>query len=115
MDVVFPEAGFSPEDQGEIDDVLHRISVGKRLGDWPNLPNKIQILGRLTGGRSGSEVLEVAVKRGNHEARRVIKLGPGHDLENEFKAFDTYLRGASKLFVPIEAATPVALGRDRPQ
>jgi hypothetical protein len=120
MEVVFPEVGFSPEDRDEIDDVLHRISVNeesgsRESGEWRSWPDKIKILGRLSGGRSGSEVLEVAVTRGNHEARRVIKLGLGHDLENEFKAFDNYLRDASALFVPIEAATPVALGRDHPR
>src|SRR5947209_5084358 len=111
MDVIFPEAGFPPEDRGEIDDVLHRISVGKQPGNWLNWPDSIQIFRRLTGGRSGSEVLEVVVKHGLHEARKVIKLGLGHELENEFQAFREHLPNPSASFVPIEAATPGALGR----
>jgi hypothetical protein len=113
MYIIFPEDGFSAKERGEIDDVLFRVSIGNLSGEWRERPDAIHILKRLTGGRSGSQLLEVVVKHGNHEARKVIKLGPGHDLENEFKAFDTFVRDASALFVRIEAATPVALGRAR--
>ncbi len=64
MDVIFPEAGFPPECQGEIDDVLQRISVGEAPGQWRNLPEEIRVLRRLAGGRSESEVLEVLVRDG---------------------------------------------------
>lgn len=115
MEVAFPEVGFSPKEKDEIDEILYRISVGNESGMWRSRPDEIRILSRLSGGRSGSEVLEVVVKRGNDKARKVIKLGPGYDLENEFKAFDNYLRDASTLFVRIEAGTPVVLGRALPR
>jgi Ternary complex associated domain 9 len=111
MHIGFPDVGFPKECRGEIDAVLQRIAVGEAPGHWREQPYTIQILRRLAGGRSGSEVLDVIVKRGNHEARKVIKLGPGHDLANEFQAFRTHLPNPSALFVPIEAATPSVLGK----
>ena len=115
MDVLFPETGFSAAEKGEIDDVLHRISIGELPGEWREWPDEVKILKRLSGGRSGSEVLEVVVKRGPQQARKVIKVGPARDLENEFQAFRRNLPNPSALFVPIEAATPVALGRSHPR
>src|SRR6185312_10885988 len=113
MYIHFPETGFLSEDQGEIDAILRRIAVGDRPGCWHTLPDEINILGRLAGGRSGSEVLEVLVKQGSREARKVIKLGPLHDLAHEFLAYRTFLYDASVFFVRIEAATPGVLEGSR--
>jgi hypothetical protein len=107
MHITFPDDDF--DCPGELDDVLQRIPVGNEPGHWPNRPEEIQILQRLAGGRSGSEVLEAVVKHGSHEARKVIKIGPIHELQNEFQSFVTHLKNASALFVRIEAATPGVL------
>ncbi len=95
MRVTFPEAGFSQRERDEIDDILYRICTGDGPGEWRSQPDEICVLKRLSGGRSGSQVLEVLAQRGNSKARKVIKLGPGYDLVDEFTAFNTHLRNAS--------------------
>lgn len=111
MDVDFTDSGLPPECYGEIDDMLQRLAVGDRPGQLPHLPEEIRILRRLAGGRSGAEVLDVMFKNRDHEASKVIKLGPMHELENEFHAHQQYLSNASAFFVPIEAATPGVLDK----
>lgn len=109
MKIVFPDADFPFECRGEIDDVLQRICIGNGFGQWPDQPDEIEIIQRLAGGRSGSEVLKVAVKHGSREAYKVIKIGPAYELKNEYKAYRAHLRDASAQFVRIEAATPDVL------
>ena len=107
MNITFPNTGFDwPGEQGEIDSILQRIAIGTAPGQWPDPPDAIEVLRRLSGGRSGCEVLEVDVVRKHHKTRKVIKLGPLHELENEFNAFQAYLTNANALFVRIEATTP---------
>lgn len=113
MHVRFETTEVSADCHGEIDAVLQRIAVGDGHGQWKTRPDEIRILAKLAGGRSGAEVFEAVVKRGNHESRKVIKLGPSHELRNEFRAFFEHLRDASSFFVRIEAVTPALLEKAR--
>jgi Ternary complex associated domain 9 len=90
------------EHPGEVGAVLQGIA-------WPTEPDEILITARLAGGRSASEVLEAVVRTGNRRARKVIKLGPMHELKGEFQAFQEHLQHASRFFVPIEAVSPALL------
>jgi hypothetical protein len=67
----------------EIEDVLRRIAVGDGPGYWTP-PDRIEVRGRLTGGRGSSDVLEAIVHRGRQQSLKVVKLGPHHDLKTEF-------------------------------
>jgi Ternary complex associated domain 9 len=94
------------EHTGEVGAVLQGIA-------WPTKPDEILITARLAGGRSASDVLEAVVRTGNQRSRKVIKLGPMHELKGEFRAFQDHLQHASRFFVPIEAVTP-ALQEENP-
>lgn len=109
MNVRFETSEVLQSRHGEIDAVLQRISVGVGAGQWRTKPDEIRIVARLSGGRSGADVFEAVVKRGNQEARKVLKLAPLHELQDEFHAFQEYLQTASALFIPIEAVTPALL------
>ncbi|MCP4690110.1 MAG: hypothetical protein GY859_18805, partial [Desulfobacterales bacterium] len=114
MQINFTGPDFSDHRRrGEIDDVLQRICVGEQQGMWREKPDEIRILRGLKGGRGASEVLEVVLRRGGHEARKVVKLGPIYELENEFHSFNKHLRNAGASFVPIEAVTPGVLDSGR--
>ncbi|HBL26942.1 MAG TPA: hypothetical protein DD490_08920, partial [Acidobacteria bacterium] len=108
MDVTF-EKGFTRQEQAELDAVLQRIETGTAPGCWRERPDTIHVRGRLTDGRSGCAVLDVVVRTGPHEASMVAKVGPFHDLRDEWQAFNDHLRHASALFAPIRAATPAVL------
>lgn len=108
MDVTFGE-GFTRQEQAELGDVLQRIETGEAPGCWHERPDTIHVRRRLTDGRSGCAVLDVVVRTGPREAPMVAKVGPFHELKDEWKAFNDHLRGASALFAPIRAATPAVL------
>ncbi len=114
MDLTFGE-GFSEQEQAELDVVLKRIEAGKAPGVWSEPPpDTVQVRGRLTDGRSGCTVLDVVARTGPRSAPLVAKVGPFHDLRDEWDAYNRYLSGASALFAPIRAATPAVLGTAPP-
>jgi hypothetical protein len=100
------------ENHSEIEDVLRRIAIGTGEGRWAP-PDRIEIRGRLTGGRGSSDVLEAIVHRGRQQSLKVIKLGPHYDLKNEFEGFKV-LKDPNRFFVRIEAVTPGLLGEEEP-
>ncbi len=112
MRVVFDAAAIPKPRWGEIEAVLQRIAVGPTPGRWQTQPDEIRIVARLSGGRSGAEVVEAVVKTGNQKSQKVIKLGPLHEVQHEFHAFQKHLQTANRFFVPIEAVTPALLEKD---
>jgi hypothetical protein len=113
MDLTFGE-GFSEQQQAELDVVLKRIETGEMPGCWSERPDTVHVRGRLTDGRSGCTVLDIVARTGPREAPLVAKVGPFHDLKDEWEAYNRYLRHASALFAPIRAATPAVLGTAPP-
>jgi len=113
MDVTFGE-GFTRQEQAELEAVLQRIEAGEAPGCWRERPDTIHVRGRLTDGRSGCAVLDVVVRTGSREPPMVAKVGPFHELKDEWKAFNDHLRDASALFAPILAVTPALLGTRAP-
>jgi len=106
VEVKFEGSGIPLEEQGLLDSLLQGVAVGDGPGRWADLPDEIHVTRRLAGGRSGAEVFEAVVRRGHNRSRKVIKLGPLHDLGNEFNAFQGHLNPPpSALFVPIEAVS----------
>ena len=80
-------ADIAGDRQGEIDAVLQDIAIGPNAGQWQSLPNRIELIARLAGDRSQSDVFEAVVVRGNQQSRKVIKIGPLEELRDEFRAF----------------------------
>jgi len=113
MDVLFDE-GFPKQDQAELEAVLQRIETGEAAGCWREQPDTIRVRGQLTDGRSGCEVLDIVVRTGTHDAPMVAKVGPLHELKDEWTAFRRHLATASALFAPIRAVTPGVLGTSAP-
>lgn len=105
MIVDFNSQEFSPEKQGELDNVLHRITAGTDAGAWNSRPDRIYVNTRLSGGRSGCEVLDVVLDRGTQQSRKVVKIGNLNELRSEYRAFRRFLTNASSHFVRIEATT----------
>jgi hypothetical protein len=102
MEITFGE-GFSGQEQAELDAVLQRIG-------WRERPDSLHIRARLTDGRSGCTVLDVVARAGPRATSMVAKVGPFHDLKDEWSAFNEHLHDASALFAPILAVTPAVLG-----
>ena len=101
-----PAAGLSQDERGEIHAVLNRIRPGEGPGRWHDLPDQVRVLRRMHGGRGGCEVFEVEVLWGTQRLSHVAKLGPAHQLKDEFQAYFKYLdKKASGLFAPIRAAS----------
>lgn len=100
------------EKKDKISHALQRIEVDNKDDyKWKSEPDEIEILRKLTGGRSSSEVFEVIVKRGKQELLQVIKIGPGDDynLHNEFDNYKKYLGSEEKrnaFFTPIQVVSP---------
>ncbi|MBC7819397.1 MAG: hypothetical protein IAG10_21135, partial [Planctomycetaceae bacterium] len=116
MKVRISDSRIPESDHGEIKHLLQQVAVGEGAGRWPDLPDEVDIRRRLTGGKSGSEVFEAIVHRGNNRQRKVIKLGPLYDLHDEYAAFKNYLNPPpSKFFVPIEAVSERLLSKDAPE
>jgi hypothetical protein len=117
--VTFEDRALEREHGPRIDYALRNIAVGPKPGHWQQQADEIVVHRRLAGGRSDSEVLEVTVRRGNQQSRKVVKVGPLRELRGEYLAFDRHLRNASAVFAPIEAGTPAVVDeetdRNRPQ
>src|SRR5260370_6772533 len=103
MRVVFKTPEISDDHRGEIDAVLQRIAEGPLPGQWRTRPDEIQIVAKLAGGRSGAEILEAVVIRGNQEAKKAIKLGPVHEIRGECPAFQEHRQKSDRFFRPIIA------------
>lgn len=113
MQVNFRDSQISSSEHGWIKALLQNLAIGEGPGRWPDLPDSIEIVRRLTGGRSGAQVLEAIVKRGKNHRRVVIKLGPPFDLKNEFAAWNKFLNPSpNKLFVPIEVVSRRLVGEE---
>ncbi|MBC7821243.1 MAG: hypothetical protein IAG10_30520, partial [Planctomycetaceae bacterium] len=116
MKVRISDSRIPVSDHGEIEHLLQQVAVGDGAGRWPDQPDEVDVTRRLTGGKSGAEVLEAVELRGNNPQRKVIKLGPLFDLHNEYKAFKKYLNPPpSKCFVPIEAVSERLLIAEAPE
>lgn len=113
MDIVIEDVAVARESRSEIEDVLHRIAVEDERCEWRSLPDEICVKRRLSGGRSGCEVLEVIVRREQQRSAMVVKLGPADELNGEFGAWYEHLRGACGFFAPIRAATHGVLDSSR--
>jgi hypothetical protein len=108
------DCGIEDVDQAEIESVLRRIPVGTQPGHWPESVRVVEVARRLTGGRSGSEVLDVRVYRddSNQPQRFVAKLGSIRAAADEWEAFHRHLAQEDKaLLLKIKAVTTGALGR----
>ena len=112
-EIVIEDAALERESQGEIEDVLHRIAFDDERCEWRSRPDEIRVKRRLAGGRSGCEVLEVVVRRGQQRSAKVVKLGPADELRREFQAWYDHLREACRFFAPIHAATGGVLDPSR--
>lgn len=96
---------IAESEKAEIDEVLQRIAIGDGPGRWRERPEEIRILRRLAGGRSGADVFEATVHRGEQRSQKVVKVGAFDTLHDEFGAYLKYLKDASRFFVPLEAVT----------
>ncbi|MFC0439949.1 hypothetical protein [Kutzneria buriramensis] len=108
------DCGIADVDQPEIESVLSRIPVGSGPGHWPESVRAVEVARRLTGGRSGSEVLDIRVYRAdsNQSQRFVAKLGSLAATGDEWQAYHRHFAEEDKaLLLKIKAVTTGALGR----
>ncbi|MEV6020697.1 hypothetical protein [Streptomyces sp. NPDC051997] len=86
-----PASGIAETDQGEIRSALRNIActTTPKAGHWPGGLDEVWVLGRLAGGRSGSEVVELRLdlKDGSHRLQ-VAKLS------NRAEAIEEYTNAA---------------------
>jgi hypothetical protein len=108
-----PSCGIDVDAQVEIEAVLRRVPVGSEPGHWPKSVHAVEVVDRLTGGRSGSDVLELRVRRDRPEIteRYVAKLGPAEAARAEWAAFLRHLASKDNvLLLKIKAVTAGVLG-----
>ena len=95
---------FTPEIQAEVEDIIQRIACGSGEGSWAE-PDRVKIIRKLAGGKSGAVVLEARVETGARNSLKVIKIGPRFDLRNEFASFKSIRDHITAQFVPLQAVT----------
>lgn len=101
FDDQFPE--YDP-DQARIKNALRRVAIGNDHGQWPRQPDRIRVLQKLAGGRSGALVVRVDLVRGRQHDTRIVKIGA--DAAREWEAYRTiFSPRPSVLCPPIEAVT----------
>ncbi|MEU8147923.1 hypothetical protein [Nonomuraea sp. NPDC048901] len=94
-----------------IRDALHRLVTApvESGGRWKELPDRITVGKRLTGGRAGAHVFEITAHWGGTSWRYVAKLGPAEEMAKEWNAFQAHFvdrKQANTLCAPIDLAAP---------
>lgn len=112
MEVGFADALIPEETRAELEDVLRGIAVeppdygGDRTGRWVEPVERITVLQRIPGGRSGADVLDVELERSapGRVDRRVIKVDTFAKITKEWLAFRDHLAPSQRtLVIPIDA------------
>ncbi|MEU4510463.1 hypothetical protein AB0G05_13260 [Nonomuraea wenchangensis] len=78
-------------------------------GRWKELPDRITVGKRLTGGRASAHVFEIIAHWGGTSWRYVAKLGPAAEMAEEWNAFQTHFvkrKKTNTLCAPIDLAAP---------
>lgn len=83
---------------------MRRVAIGNDRGQWTRQPDRIRVLQKLGGGRSGALVVRVDLVRGRQHDTRIVKIGA--DAAREWEAYRTIFHPRpSVLCPPIEAVT----------
>lgn len=105
---------FEHEKKAEIQDVIGRIQARGGGRTWKRSPDEIVLRRQLGGGKSACEVFEAQVKWDRERTAQVIKIGPWHEVRDEYQNWRTHLADGPAVFTPVQAATPAVLGGDGP-
>ncbi|GAA1288886.1 hypothetical protein [Saccharothrix xinjiangensis] len=115
-DTTIPEAACA-----ELEDVLRGIAVeppgyaGDPVGRWVEPVERITVLRRLAGGRSGADVLDVELERAapGRVDRRIVKVDAVAEVATEWRAFRDHLASRrDTLITPVEAVSRRLLDED---
>ncbi|MBE1487566.1 hypothetical protein [Plantactinospora soyae] len=122
MEVGFTAPDVPDEQRPELEEVLRGIAVDPpgaedgSPGRWRGQVDRINVLRRLPGGRSGAEVFDVAVERrgpGRRE-RCVVKVDRVSAIGAEWAAIRTYLKNQSQaILTPVDAVSESVLDGPR--
>ncbi|MDW5327504.1 hypothetical protein [Plantactinospora sp. KLBMP9567] len=114
MEVGFATSEVSEAQRPELEEVLRGIAVGPPsedtalAGQWRGQVERVTVLRRLPGARSGAEVLDVVVERKGvaRDERCVIKIDGRSAVEAEWRAVRTYLLNRPQaIFAPVDAVS----------
>ncbi|WTW98862.1 hypothetical protein OG216_38430 [Streptomycetaceae bacterium NBC_01309] len=112
-----PDCGVADEEQAEVEWILDGLAVGDVPGSLPPPVHRIEVVRRITGGRSGSQVLELRIRRGVPWTVEwhVVKLQDAEAAWLEWQAYRTHMADLKTAYLTSITAVSAALtGADRP-
>lgn len=113
MEIGFADPTIQESARAELEDVLRGIAIeppgysGDRTGRWTEQVERITVLRRIPGGRSGADVLDVELERPTGRIdRRVIKIDALAEVAAEWLAYRNHLASRhNTLITPVEAVS----------
>ncbi|MER5401284.1 hypothetical protein [Streptomyces sp. NPDC002599] len=99
----------SADHQAEIEQVLSAASAGGGEGQWGDPVDRITVLRRVSGSRTGAEVLEVALKHDDGDdqgIQQVAKIDRPEQVEQDWRRYKQFFGSLDASFcTPVTAVT----------
>ena len=117
MEVGFVSADISDAQRPELEEVLGGLvtaahPTAAKAGRWPGDVDRVTVLRRLQGARSGAEVFDISVefKKDGRPERCVVKVDSATAVKTEWTAVRTHVQGrAQTVLTPVEAISAAVL------